>query len=327
MSIKESELIDIGQAYVLGDYTFNLQISGDAPSTVTAVCSKTGGGSASKSIQIPSREAIKGWFVDANDTTADVYVYVDMLPVRIEIITLPTKLEYEDGETINISGMVVVAKNADGSTWTSSKYPNGHIPLQELVIDPTEADISKAESGGVTSDIIEGSYPVQSLYLADITIHSTASGLTGSGFEATVGKCAAFRSGNTGITIIIANKINSIKHRQRWTRYAGGSITEEYWSDEYSDSTSNVTFDNKKVYYKFWTRDSGTATRYDYDWHVDNFPYLTGSDTILKIAWSLIYGEITEGGQPITVSWARPEDGEILDDTFKITVVNSTQGN
>lgn len=61
------------------------------------------------------------------------------LPRSIVLVTPPTKTTYQDGESIDLTGAVVVAKNADGTTWTSVDYPNGHIPLGELDVVPTTA--------------------------------------------------------------------------------------------------------------------------------------------------------------------------------------------
>jgi hypothetical protein len=74
----------------------------------------------------------------------DFNIQEDELPASIEIVTPPNKLEYQDGERIDLTGMVVTAKKADGSTWTSAKYPNGHIPLGELRIDPLVATVEEA---------------------------------------------------------------------------------------------------------------------------------------------------------------------------------------
>lgn len=61
------------------------------------------------------------------------------LPSSIVLTVNPTKMSYGDGETIDITGATVTAKKADGTTWTNSQYPNGHIPLGELIVNPTVA--------------------------------------------------------------------------------------------------------------------------------------------------------------------------------------------
>ena len=66
----------------------------------------------------------------------DFNIREDNCPESIVIVTPPYKTEYTDGKRIDLTGMVVTAKKADGSTWTSAKYPNGHIPLGELIVEP-----------------------------------------------------------------------------------------------------------------------------------------------------------------------------------------------
>lgn len=69
----------------------------------------------------------------------DLILHVDNLPTALEIVTMPKKLRYIEGTRIDLSGMIVKAVKADGSTWTSAKYPNGHIPLGELITEPLVA--------------------------------------------------------------------------------------------------------------------------------------------------------------------------------------------
>ena len=60
------------------------------------------------------------------------------LPNGIKVITPPTKTEYNAGEEIDYSGIVVIAINADGSTWKSIEYPEGIIPFEELIFPTKE---------------------------------------------------------------------------------------------------------------------------------------------------------------------------------------------
>ena len=85
----------------------------------------------------------------------DFNIQEDELPASIEIVTPPKKLEYQDGERIDLTGMVVTAKKSDGSTWTSAKYPNGHIPLGELIADPLSAllDVKPEEGSASLGDV------------------------------------------------------------------------------------------------------------------------------------------------------------------------------
>lgn len=94
------------------------------------------------------------------ETGNDVVVGVDEdgqlvqtpVPSGIKIITPPTKTEYTAGEAIDYSGIVVALQKKDGSTFTDSKYPNGHIPMQELIFPVTEAEYTGGADGSATSD-------------------------------------------------------------------------------------------------------------------------------------------------------------------------------
>lgn len=63
-------------------------------------------------------------------------------PYRIEITTLPTTLVYNDGDTIDFTGMVVTGYNEDDSLWT---YYNsdGSIPHSALTFPVTVAEYTE----------------------------------------------------------------------------------------------------------------------------------------------------------------------------------------
>lgn len=60
-------------------------------------------------------------------------------PYEIRITTQPTKLTYNSGETIDTTGMVVTAYTVLGDVWNHTCYPNGIVPLSEIVISPETA--------------------------------------------------------------------------------------------------------------------------------------------------------------------------------------------
>ena len=101
-----------------------------------------------------------GWELDFNFSLDDLNISVDdelnieeeRLPASIEIVTLPKKLRYPLARPIDLSGMVVTAKKSDGSTWTSAKYPNGHVPLGELIVSPNIAIYSSLDDLDLTLD-------------------------------------------------------------------------------------------------------------------------------------------------------------------------------
>lgn len=70
-------------------------------------------------------------------------VYTE-IPAGIRITETPRKTEYQEGETIDYTGIRVYAIKANGSIFTDSSYHTGEIPFNELKF-PEE----KAYSGDV----------------------------------------------------------------------------------------------------------------------------------------------------------------------------------
>lgn len=88
MATKDSEELKANERYPLGDYSFRIERSaGTSPNydKIEAICTKDGK-NARKSIQIPSVTQLDGWYVEANDTTADVYIVIN----DDEIIPVPS---------------------------------------------------------------------------------------------------------------------------------------------------------------------------------------------------------------------------------------------
>lgn len=65
----------------------------------------------------------------------DGYLEWDEAPARIVIATAPTKLSYTVGETIDLTGISVVALKADGTTFSS-------VQTSELIVSPSTATSS-----------------------------------------------------------------------------------------------------------------------------------------------------------------------------------------
>lgn len=73
MAHKESGLLTVGDRYVLGKYTISLQnVVSEDERVIQAHCSGPEG-NAAKGISVPTRTQLEGWYVEANDTSADVY--------------------------------------------------------------------------------------------------------------------------------------------------------------------------------------------------------------------------------------------------------------
>lgn len=80
------------------------------------------------------------------------------LPTSIEITTEPTYTTFQDGATIDFTGMVVkaavkVSESGGGSAseyWDNPAYPDGIIPMSELIFPVTKADIEQVTESEYT---------------------------------------------------------------------------------------------------------------------------------------------------------------------------------
>jgi hypothetical protein len=55
------------------------------------------------------------------------------------VVSLPNKTEYNNGDLIDFTGLVVKAFNEDGSVWEDLNFPNGIIPTEKLYFPVTIA--------------------------------------------------------------------------------------------------------------------------------------------------------------------------------------------
>lgn len=111
MASKDSGELEWGSGYNLGEYSFRVERSaGTSPGydKIEAICTK-GGKNARKSIQIPSSKKIGGWYVEANETEATVYIYTD----EYKLISYAFSAAYEAIEVHDVTtDMQVIAVNA-----------------------------------------------------------------------------------------------------------------------------------------------------------------------------------------------------------------------
>ena len=78
----------------------------------------------------------------------DANGYLDdyLLPTKIKIVRFPNKTKYINGETIDYTGIVVMAFSEDDKVWKNEKYPDGVIPFEELIFPVEIADASEADN-------------------------------------------------------------------------------------------------------------------------------------------------------------------------------------
>lgn len=214
------------------------------------------------------------------------------IPSSIEIVRNPDNTSYQDGSPVDLTGATVIAKNADGSTWTSEDYPDGIIPISDLILETPTADATK------TSRRTAGGFTVlDDKRMPEELLESTPDKMRGPGtanfhgIEITVPK-------GTGVGIAARNPDND--------RNIGAYSMFGYYSNT---EIGFYAIENEWGYALGFTavlNNSGT------NGPIGSLSYLFGEL------------EIDQGGrQPVSLKWSRPADQKDLKTTFNITVNGS----
>lgn len=67
----------------------------------------------------------------------------EMIPAAIHIVVPPRKRKYDEGETLDFSGIHVYLLDGNNHRFTSDNYPTGEIPFDELIFPVTTAEGSE----------------------------------------------------------------------------------------------------------------------------------------------------------------------------------------
>lgn len=238
------------------------------------------------------------------------------LPDHIRVEHPPLKISYHDGETIDFFDMLVKAYNEDGTVWSDETHPGGVIPLEELILSETQADMSKV-SGDVQKrcdDFGEGNWP-QPVTATRGYLRNNQSPWLNIEYD--------------GYIAILLNDWNYGWEYLCCTDHPGTYAYMDPGTGQYP-YTFNVdgeyTHDGKTVYYGINV--SGLVLD-DLSGGINHLVAVSGPGLNKGMAaWTIVYGTTVteEGVQTIPVQWARPWDAEILEDSFTITVTESSYG-
>lgn len=164
MAYTKSGILPVGSDYKLGNYTISLSTH-DVPNAnviyTYSEISDSSGKIDGKGVNLPIKPAVRGWLIEATETEVSVYARCFDLPNHISIIHPADKTHYEQGENIDLTGLVVQAYNADGTIWSTQDYPDGIIPLDELTYELDsipDYSMSSATVDGVTYSLFSGSF-------------------------------------------------------------------------------------------------------------------------------------------------------------------------
>lgn len=240
-----------------------------------------------------------------------------MAPHHIKIEIPPTKLDYYDGEHINLSGAKVVAYKEDDTPYTADGYQDGVIPNSELVLDPSVADKDQVTETEYTSDLdidsINQPIPASGASAINFLVGYNESEIRYVFSSDENVNAVGFGTLN-GIkrSIVFATSTkNTVIHRQMVYKSGDIQVLEDRYTSE------SFTYKGKTVYYHYYEHDGWYSRELVGPW-IDETHSLS-ENIAAKVAWTIVYGEAEEAKQEITVQWAAPGD-VTLEDTFKIEV-------
>jgi len=219
---------------------------------------------------------------------------------RIRIGVMPTKTVYVDGEAIDVTGMTVMGLTTTG---TYLKF----IPLSEITISPTAADISQVTSTTYTKEGINA-------VAIDVTTYQPNQ------YGSYVYPDPVVTGRSTGyITEDVPTRIFFTRYNDgTFDLFAcvpiGGSFKVVYFTPGYGQSV------NPGMQYTPEANHFGWAFNFYDSSFFESIPESTTNPNGVDFSNPTAVG----GTQTITVSWTRPSDGAVLTTTFDITVTESS---
>lgn len=236
------------------------------------------------------------------------------LPHHIRVEHPPLKIAYNDGETIDFSGMLVKAYNEDGTIWTDETHPNGVIPLEELILPVTVATPSGGSKAYAGEMALE--YPENDPIVLAENVYGRSEWPSYS--DPTVGYIFNFE-GN-GIYAVCNLDAPSIITYSCWLYSRSSFGIGRNWGGFDTVPTPTISSYAELVhdevigdYYSLATGSSGEVPPFPCNYFEGYSPH--------DFALQIFGGYITHSGEAIIpVQWARPWDAEILEDSFEIFV-------
>ena len=227
------------------------------------------------------------------------------LPSSIRVTTLPTKTEYNDGETIDYTGMVVTAYDINGQSMGAVTFSELTLPVSEADVDATHMAIWTDGAGinAVMLSYVERWYidhhgNERAVYVSEpVGVKNNLPAMYG----------VAVGSNKSGPTQFFITKYDG-------RTYVWGSTADRYL-DGYTFNAAAAKGNYDMI--KSTTASTGTGP-------MTSFGYV--DDWATEIPYSMVRPTGTpnvhqeSGNQTIPVRWARPGDGKVLETSFEITV-------
>lgn len=268
-------------------------------------------------VSVPNTGSMGGKGADGNDYSITVddngYIVETKIPSAIRIETLPSRLQYTEGDAISYSGIVVGAYDAQGNRMQE-------VPFSELVFPINTAHASGSGGGSASSDY-QGNLPQPiNFHVGDTVVKRNYSEYDFYNLEYT------FEVGTAHIVAQIDGDYERLFMASS-APFSGGVYdhfrrtgdeeeeeTHRRIGDFYS-STRNIH--GQDVYFtEIQIRQVSSIEDY-------GAPLYTARPNDNDM-YTLAYGDITIGGtQRLPVQWNRPTDYKTLEDYFEISVEDS----
>lgn len=245
----------------------------------------------------------------------------EMIPAAIHIVVKPRKLKYEEGETLDFTGIHVYLMDGNNKRYTDSSYPTGEIPFGELMFPVT---IAEGEGqGGSSATIDDQTFIAPNVIQVPLPLNKGLVYGTPENpeqrYTITSSSEAYFVLADNGSSIQC--QIVTVGSGSYHIKYENIDNPSRNWErDEYVGASGTTIFKNIPFGFgrMFSLDKSVIGTQY----------YINGITASIierdieyarKLATIIIDGTINQTGVEIPVEWIRT-DGEILEDTFEIEV-------
>lgn len=237
-------------------------------------------------------------FITTNPSTGKPVDVV--LPSSIKIITPASKLRYNDGENIDITGIVVQAYKKDGTVWEDATHSGGYIPISELSFEPTKAH-AESESGIYSDD--DGNVIAEMVFLPEaISSWGYSFNATYEGYYGTIN--------GYGIKRLALYRRDGDIHRM---------LVTEYNNRLYYTSVERTALGDLRIFDDM-PNDYVAGGYIDNGWGATHDYYTVNTNFIKSTSNPVGVGEMKSVGQKITIKWNRPRDNQTLRVTYGVTV-------
>lgn len=264
------------------------------------------------SVSVPNTGNMSGKGADGNDYSVTVdddgYIVETKIPSAIQIEIPPLKNSYTEGETIDLTGIVVKLIDGNGNVFTDAAHPDGTIPVSELTPVPATAQQtggSKEYTDGDGLHVIKITYTqptkLASMFIGDIVVTTNIRG-----------ERETFGAGALGQTYYVT-KWHGLVYTYGLELVGADSTICNLYDVESAELNGGSS---GRVVVGTWASSGWGESdrRFEYIPESTKDPYLADMGAL--------YPEASQ----IAVEWTRPADGAVLSDTFDIFIESTESG-